>query len=80
MLATASLSRHEAVTIRVKGMKCGNARLPSPKHSSHRRREDVEVSSAKGEAVITYDDEKVNEPNCVRYHGTGFKAEDSADA
>jgi len=79
MLATASaFATTKTVTIRVSGMKCGNCSSSVAKAlKATAGVKDVEVSSAKGEALITYDDEKVNEARLREViNGTGFKAEE----
>ena len=79
MLATASaFAATKTVTIRVSGMKCGNCSSSVAKAlKATAGVKDVEVSSAKGEALITYDDEKVNEAKLREViNGTGFKAEE----
>lgn len=79
MLAAASaFAATKTVTIRVKGMKCGNCSSSVAKAlKATAGVKDVEVSSAKGEALITYDDEKVNEAKLREViNGTGFKAEE----
>lgn len=79
MLATASaFAATKTVTIRVSGMKCGNCSSSVAKAlKATAGVKDVEVSSAKGEAVITYDDEKVNEAKLREViNSTGFKAEE----
>jgi len=78
-LATASaFAATKTVTIRVSGMKCGNCSSSVAKAlKATAGVKDVEVSSAKGEALITYDDEKVNEAKLREViNGTGFKAEE----
>jgi mercuric transport protein len=78
-LATVSaFAATKTVTIRVKGMKCGNCSSSVAKAlKATAGVKDVEVSSAKGEALITYDDEKVNEARLREViNGTGFKAEE----
>ena len=79
MLATASaFAATKTVTIRVSGMKCGNCSSSVAKAlKATAGVKEVEVSSAKGEALITYDDEKVNEAKLREViNGTGFKAEE----
>ena len=79
MLATASaFAATKTVTIRVSGMKCGNCSSSVAKAlKATAGVKDVEVSSAKGEALITYDDEKVTEARLREViNGTGFKAEE----
>ena len=79
MLATATaFAATKTVTIRVSGMKCGNCSSSVAKAlKATAGVKDVEVSSAKGEALITYDDEKVNEAKLREViNGTGFKAEE----
>ena len=79
MLAAASaFAATKTVTIRVSGMKCGNCSSSVAKAlKATAGVKDAEVSSAKGEAVITYDDEKVNEAKLREViNGTVFKAEE----
>jgi copper chaperone CopZ len=59
-------------------MKCGNCSSSVAKAlKATAGVKDVEVSSAKGEALITYDDEKVNEARLREViNSTGFKAEE----
>jgi mercuric transport protein len=79
MLATASaFAATKTVTIRISGMKCGNCSSSVAKAlKATAGVKEVEVSSAKGEALITYDDEKVNEAKLREViNGTGFKAEE----
>ena len=78
-LATASaFAAMKTVTIRVSGMKCGNCSSSVAKAlKATAGVKDVEVSSVKGEALITYDDEKVNEARLREViNSTGFKAEE----
>jgi mercuric ion binding protein len=78
-LATASaFAATKTVTIRVSGMKCGQCSSSVAKAlKATAGVKDVEVSSEKGEALITYDDEKVNEAKLREViNGTGFKAEE----
>ena len=66
----------KTVTIRVEGMKC--AKCSSSVTKALKATEGVEeaqVSSEKGEAVIKYDDAKLNEAKLREViNGTGFKA------
>ena len=66
------------VTIRVSGMKCGNCSSSVTKAlKATGGVQDAQVDHAKGEAVITYDDEKVTEAKLREViNGTGFKAEE----
>ena len=78
-LATASaFAATKTVTIRVSGMKCGQCSSSVTKAlKATDGVTDVAVSSEKGEASITYDDEKVNEAKLREViNGTGFKAEE----
>ena len=76
--AGSAFAATKTVTIRVSGMKCGNCSSSVAKAlKATAGVKDVEVSSAKGEALITYDDEKVNEAKLREViNGTGFKAEE----
>ena len=79
MLAAASaFAATKTVTIRVKGMKCGNCSSSVAKAlKATAGVKEAEVSSEKGEALITYDDEKVDETKLREViNGTGFKAEE----
>jgi mercuric transport protein len=79
MLATATaFAATKTITIRVSGMKCGNCSSSVAKAlKATAGVKEVEVSSAKGEALITYDDEKVTEAKLREViNGTGFKAEE----
>jgi mercuric transport protein len=66
------------VTIRVSGMKCGNCSSSVAKAlKATGGVQDAQVNHEKGEAVVTYDDEKVNEAKLREViNGTGFKAEE----
>jgi mercuric ion binding protein len=78
-LATASaFAATKTVTIRVNGMKCGQCSSSVAKVlKATAGVKEVEVSYEKGEAVITYDDEKVNEAKLREaINSTGFKAEE----
>lgn len=75
--AASALAATRTVTIRVKGMKCANCASSVAKAlKATQGVKDAQVDSAKGEAVVTFDDEKVTE---ARLHeviaGTGFKSE-----
>ena len=73
-LATAFAATKTA-TIRVSGMKCGSCSSSVAKAlKATAGVQNVEVSYEKGEAVITYDDEKVTEAKLREViNGTGFK-------
>ncbi|MCA1614501.1 MAG: cation transporter [Acidobacteria bacterium] len=73
-LATAFAATKTA-TIRVSGMKCGSCSSSVAKAlKATAGVQDVQVSYEKGEAVITYDDEKVTEAKLREViNGTGFK-------
>ena len=70
----------KTVTIKVKGMKCGKCSASVTKAlKATEGVEDVEVSSEKGEAVVKYDDQKLNEAKLREViNGTGFKVEEPA--
>ena len=76
-LATAFAATKTA-TIRVSGMKCGSCSSSVAKAlKATAGVQDVAVNYEKGEAVITYDDEKVTEAKLREViNGTGFKAEE----
>ena len=73
-LATAFAATKTA-TIRVSGLKCGSCSSSVAKAlKAPAGVQEVEVSYEKGEAVITYDDEKVTEARLREViNGTGFK-------
>ncbi|HEX3250791.1 MAG TPA: heavy-metal-associated domain-containing protein [Pyrinomonadaceae bacterium] len=66
----------KTVTIRVEGMKCAKCSASVTKAlKATDGVEDAQVSSDKGEAVIKYDDAKVNETKLREViNSTGFKA------
>ena len=66
----------KTVTIRVEGMKCAKCSGAVAKAlKATEGVEDAQVSSEKGEAVIKYDDQKLNETKLREViNGTGFKA------
>lgn len=66
----------KTVTIRVEGMKCNNCSTSVAKAlKATDGVEKVEISHAKGEAVIQYDDQKVTEAKLREViNSTGFKA------
>ena len=66
----------KTVTIRVEGMKCAKCSSSVTKAlKATEGVESAEVSSEKGEAVIKYDDAKLNEAKLREViNGTGFKA------
>ena len=70
----------KTVTIKVKGMKyakCSGAVTKALKATEGV--EDAQVSSEKGEAVVKYDDQKLNEAKLREViNGTGFKVEEPA--
>ncbi len=65
----------KTTTIRVTGMKCGQCSSSVAKAlKATAGVQEAEVSSEKGEAVITFDDEKVTEAKLREViNGTGFK-------
>ena len=74
--AASAFAATRTVTIRVKGMKCPNCASSVAKalKATHGV-QDAQVSSEKGEAVVTFDDEKVSEAKLREViDGTGFKA------
>lgn len=75
--AVSAMAATKTVTIRVKGMKCANCASSVAKAlKATRGVEDAKVSSEKGEAVVTFDDEKVTETKLREViDGTGFKSE-----
>ena len=66
----------KTVTIKVDGMKCEKCSASVTKAlKATEGVEDAQVSSAKGEAVIKYDDQKLNETKLREViNSTGFKA------
>lgn len=72
---TTAFAATKTATIRVSGMKCGSCSSSVAKAlKATAGVQDVEVSYEKGEAVITYDDEKVTEAKLREViNGTGFK-------
>jgi copper chaperone CopZ len=66
----------KTVTIKVAGMKCSKCSASVTKAlKATDGVEDAEVSSDKGEAVIKYDDQKLNEAKLREViNSTGFKA------
>ena len=66
----------KTVTIRVEGMKCEKCSASVTKAlKATEGVEDAQVSSEKGEAVIKYDDQKLNEAKLREViNSTGFKA------
>jgi mercuric transport protein len=71
-----ALAATKTVTIRVEGMHCKMCSASVTKAlKATDGVEKVEVSDAKGEAVIQYDDQKVTEAKLREViNGTGFKA------
>ena len=78
LAAASTFAATKTVTIRVKGMRCGNCASSVAKVlKATAGVKEAEVSSEKGEALITYDDEKIDEAKLREViNGTGFKAED----
>jgi len=68
----------KTVTIKVEGMKCAKCSgAVSKALKATEGVEDAQVSSDKGEAVIKYDDQKLNETKLREViNSTGFKAVD----
>jgi copper chaperone CopZ len=66
----------KTVTIKVDGMKCAKCSASVAKAlKATEGVEDAQVSSEKGEAVIKYDDQKLNETKLREViNSTGFKA------
>ena len=66
----------KTVTIKVDGMKCAKCSASVSKAlKATEGVEDAQVSSEKGEAVIKYDDQKLNEAKLREViNSTGFKA------
>ena len=75
--AVSAFAATRTVTIRVKGMKCGNCSSSVAKAlKATQGVQEAQVSSEKGEAVVTFDDEKVTEAKLREViDGTGFKSE-----
>ena len=75
--AVSAFAATRTVTIRVKGMKCGNCSSSVAKAlKATRGVQEAQVSSEKGEAVVTFDDEKVTEARLREViDATGFKSE-----
>ena len=75
--AVSAFAATKTVTIRVKGMKCGNCSSSVAKAlKATQGVQDAQVSSEKGEAVVTFDDEKVTEAKLREViDATGFKSE-----
>ena len=75
--AVSAFAATKTVTIRVRGMKCANCSSSVAKAlKATRGVQEAQVSSEKGEAVVTFDDEKVTEARLREViDGTGFKAE-----
>lgn len=78
LFAASAFAATKTVTIHIKGMKCGNCAASVTKAlKATDGVQDVQVSAAKGEAVVTFDDEKVNEAKLREViNGTGFTAEE----
>jgi copper chaperone len=72
---TTAFAATKTTTIRVEGMKCNQCSASVAKAlKATSGVQDAVISSAKGEAVITYDDEKVTEAKLREViNGTGFK-------
>ncbi|HEU4712512.1 MAG TPA: heavy-metal-associated domain-containing protein [Pyrinomonadaceae bacterium] len=68
----------KTVTIKVKGMKCAKCSASVTKAlKATEGVEDAQVSSEKGEAVVKYDDQKLDEAKLREViNGTGFKVEE----
>ena len=66
----------KTVTIKVEGMKCAKCSASVTKAlKATDGVEEAQVSSDKGEAVVTYDDQKLTETKLREViNGTGFKA------
>jgi periplasmic mercuric ion binding protein len=75
--AVSAFAATKTVTIRVKGMKCGNCSSSVAKAlKATQGVQDAQVSPEKGEAVVTFDDEKVTEAKLREViDSTGFKSE-----
>jgi len=74
MITAAAFTK--TVTIKVDGMKCAKCSASVSKAlKATEGVEDAQVSSEKGEAVIKYDDQKLNEAKLREViNSTGFKA------
>ena len=74
MITAAAFTK--TVTIKVDGMKCAKCSASVTKAlKATEGVEDAQVSSEKGEAVIKYDDQKLNEAKLREViNSTGFKA------
>ncbi|HKR22792.1 MAG TPA: heavy-metal-associated domain-containing protein [Pyrinomonadaceae bacterium] len=68
----------KTVTIKVSGMKCAKCSASVTKAlKATEGVEDAQVSSEKGEAVVKYDDQKLNETKLKEViNGTGFKVQE----
>ena len=75
---TAAFAATRTTTIRVAGLKCNHCSSSVAKAlKATAGVQTAEVRSEKGEAVITYDDEKVTEAKLREViNGTGFKVAD----
>ena len=75
--AVSAFAATRTVTIRVKGMRCGNCSSSVAKAlKATQGVQEAQVSSEKGEAVVTFDDEKVTEAQLREViDATGFKSE-----
>ncbi|HLL13464.1 MAG TPA: heavy metal-associated domain-containing protein [Pyrinomonadaceae bacterium] len=73
--AATAFAATKTTTIRITGLKCGNCSSSVAKVlKATAGVESAEVNSEKGEAVITYDDEKVTEAKLREViNSTGFK-------
>ena len=78
LVAASAFAATKTVTIRVKGMKCGNCAASVTKAlKATDGVQDVAVDVKKGEAVVTFDDEKTDEAKLRGViNDTGFKAEE----
>ena len=76
LAASAASAATKTVTIRVEGMKCGKCSGSVAKAlKATAGVEAAEVNAEKGEAVVTYDDEKVTEARLREViDAAGFKA------
>lgn len=72
---TTAFAATKTTTIRIEGMKCNQCSSSVAKAlKATDGVQEVSISSEKGEAVITYDDEKVTEAKLREViNGTGFK-------
>ena len=75
--AVSAFAATKTVPIRVKGMKCANCSSSVAKAlKATQGVQEAQVSSEKGEAVVTFDDEKVTEAKLREViDATGFKSE-----